>query len=269
MIIIGENINATNKKVAEALERRDAVFFSDLARAQAEAGADFIDVNAGSGHGTRQENRQAMEWLVDTVQRATDKPLAIDSDDPGIIEAALARYRGEKLIINSVTAEPARLETIGPLAARRGAWLVALAMGAEGIPPTVEKRLDACQIIMEYLTGLGMPPEQVFFDPLVLPIAVDANQGQVTLQTIAQIKERYPKAKTVMGLSNISYGLPNRKLLNRSFLLMAAAAGLDGAILNPLDPKLMSVVRVADILTGRDPGCRAYLRAHRKGAIID
>ncbi len=269
MIIIGENINATNKKVAEAIEQRDAAFFSDLAKAQAEAGADFIDVNAGSGHGTAQENRRAMEWLVDTIQQATDKPLAIDSDDPGIIEAALGKYRGEKLLINSVTAETSRLETIGPLAAQRGAWLVALAMGAEGIPATVEKRLDACRVIMEYLAGLGMKPEQVFFDPLVLPIAVDANQGQVTLQTIAGIKELYPEAKTVMGLSNISYGLPTRKLLNRSFLLMAAAAGLDGAILNPLDAKMMSVVRVADMLTGSDPACRGFLRAHRKGAIID
>lgn len=269
MIIIGENINATNKKVAEAIEQRDKAFFNDLAKAQAEAGADFIDVNAGSGCGTPQENRRAMEWLVETVQQATDRPLTIDSDDTGTIEAALGKYRGEKLLINSVTAETSRLETIGQLAARRGAWLVALAMDAEGIPATVEKRLDACRIIMEYLTTLGMKPEQIWFDPLVLPIAVDANQGQVTLQTIVQIKDRYPEAKTVMGLSNISYGLPNRKLLNRSFLLMAAAAGLDSAILNPLDAKMMSVVRVADMLIGWDTGCRGYLRAHRKGAIID
>ena len=269
MIIIGENINATNKKVAEAIEQRNEAFFTDLARAQAEAGADFIDVNAGSGHGSPQDNRTAMEWLVATVQKATEQPLTIDSDDPGIIEAALGKYQGDKLIINSVTAEPARLEAIGPLAARRGAWLVALAMGAEGIPPTVEKRLEACRIIMEYLTGLGMQPEQILFDPLVLPIAVDSRQGQVTLQTITQIKARYPEAKTVMGLSNISFGLPVRKLINRSFLLMAAAAGLDGAILNPLDTRMMSAVRVADMLTGSDPSCRGFLRANRKGLLIE
>lgn len=269
MIIIGENINATNKKVAEAIDQRNGDFFNDLAQAQAAAGADFIDVNAGSGHGSRQAGIESMEWLVETVQQATEKPLTIDSDDPAVIEAALGKYKGEKLCINSVTAEPARLETVGPLAARRGAWLVALAMDAEGIPPTVEKRLDACKIIMEYLTGLGMKPEQILFDPLVLPISVDTNQGQVTLQTISQIKARYPEARTVMGLSNISFGLPVRKLINRSFLLMAAAAGLDGAILNPLDAKMMSIVKTADMLTGHDPTCRGFLRANRKGTIID
>ncbi|MFC1893451.1 dihydropteroate synthase [Chloroflexota bacterium] len=269
MLLIGENINASNRAVAEAINNRDEAFLINLSKAQAEAGVDFIDVNAGTGRGSQQDNKQAIEWLVETVQKATDKPLSIDSDDPSIIEAALGKYRGEKLIINSVTAEQARLKTIGPLAVERKAWLVALAMGAEGIPDSVEKRLAACELIITYLTGLGLAPEQILFDPLVLPIAVDTQQGLVTLQTVAQIKSRYPEAKTVMGLSNISYGLPKRKLINRSFLLMAAYAGLDGAILDPLDAKTMSIVRVADMLTAKDASCRGYLRAHRKGNIVD
>ena len=113
-----------------------------------------------------------------------------------------------------------------------------------------------------------MKEDQVHFDPLVLPIAVDSKQGEVTLQTIRQIKARYPSARTVMGLSNISYGLPNRGMVNRAFLLMSVAAGLDGAILNPLDAKMMSLVRVADMLTGNDPSCRSYIRAHRKGLLV-
>ncbi|MFC1971132.1 dihydropteroate synthase, partial [Chloroflexota bacterium] len=137
----------------------------------------------------------------------------------------------------------------------------------DGIPDTVEKRLAACEKIMNYLTELGMAAEQVFFDPLVLPVSVDSNQGLVTLKTIEQIKSRYPEAKTAMGLSNVSYGLPERKLINRSFLLMAAYAGLDAAILDPLDARMMSVIKVADMLTGKDTS-RSYLRAHRKGAIL-
>lgn len=269
MLVIGENINASNKSVAEAIEKRDEEFLVNLAQAQAQTGADFIDVNAGSGHGSPQETIAAIRWLVGIIQAAVEKPLAIDSDSPTVIEAALKEYHGQKLIINSVTAEPARLESIGPLVAERGAWVIALAMGTEGIPALVEERVAACERIMSYLTGLGVTAEQVLFDPLVLPIAVDTRQGLVTLKTIEQIKSRYPDARTVMGLSNVSYGLPKRKLVNRAFLLMAAHAGLDAVIVDPLDSKAMSLIKVADLLTGKDPSCRAYLRAYRKGSIVD
>ena len=269
MLVIGERINASNRSVGEAIASRDREFVEGMAKAQAAAGADFIDVNAGVGYDNRQHETAAMEWLVEVVQTATDKPLAIDSDTPDIIEAALNKYRGEKLIINSVTAEPARLASVGPLAAERQAWLVALTMGAEGIPDSVEQRMAACELIITHLTRLGMKAEQVLFDPLVLPISVDSRQALVTLNTIEQIKARYPATKTVMGLSNISYGLPNRRLVNRAFLLMAAYAGLDAVILDPLDPKAMTLVKVADMLTGKDSSCRGYLRAHRGGTIVD
>lgn len=269
MLIIGERINATNKSVAEAITKRDEEFVANLAKAQDTSGADFIDVNAGTGQGSLKDDVSAIEWLVEIVLSVTDKPLAIDSDSPAVIRAALAKYRGEKLIINSVNAERERLESIGPLVAERQAWVVALAMGEEGIPDSVEKRLAACELIMTQLTKLGMEAGQVFFDPLVLPLAVDGRQGKVTLKTLEQIKTRYPEAKTVMGLSNISYGLPKRPLVNRAFLLMAAYAGLDAVIIDPLDAKTMSLVKAADMLTGQDSSCRSYLRAHRQGAIVD
>ncbi len=269
MLVIGENINASNRSIAEAIGSRNRGFIEGLVVAQAAAGADFIDVNAGTGRGSQEQRIADMEWLVDVVQKASDKPLSIDSDVPGIIEVALQKYTGEMLIINSVSAEPERLASIGVLAAERHAWLVALAMGAEGIPNTVEKRLEACEFIITHLTRLGVGADQVFFDPLVLPISVDSNQGLVTLKTIEQIKSRYPSVRTIMGLSNISFGLPNRQLINRSFLLMAAYAGLDAAILNPLDPKTMSSIKVADMLMGQDSLCRSYIRAHRSGTIVD
>ncbi len=269
MLVIGENINASNKSVAKAIASRDREFLQSLARAQVAAGADFIDVNAGTGHGSQDEKAATMEWLVEVVQEATDRPLAIDSDVPSIVEAALRKYRGERLIINSVTAEPEKLASIGSLAAGHHAWLVALAMGTSGIPNSVEERLAACEQIMAHLTQLGLEAEQIFFDPLVLPIATDTRQGMVTLKTLEQIKSRYPAAKTVLGLSNISYGLPHRRLINRAFLLMAAYAGLDAVILNPLDAKMMSFIKVADMLTGKDPWCREYIRAHRRDILVD
>jgi len=122
---------------------------------------------------------------------------------------------------------------------------------------------------MTHLTRIGLREEQVFFDPLVLPIAVDSTQGLVTLRTIQGIKSRYPSAKTVMGASNISYGLPRRGMVNRAFLLMAASAGLDAAILDPLDAKMMSFATVADMLIGKDPSCKGFIRSHRKGILAD
>jgi cobalamin-dependent methionine synthase I len=269
MLVIGENINASNKSVGRAISEKNSAFLQDLARSQSAVGADYIDVNAGVAQGAWGRPEDAMKWLVEVVQSAVDKPLTIDSDTPSVIEAALHKYDGDEVMINSVNAEPERLESIGRLAAERGALLVALAMGSSGIPDNVEDRVAACEVIMEHLSRLGMTEDQVLFDPLVLPIAVDSNQGRVTLETIARIKARYPSAKTVMGLSNISYGLPNRGMVNRAFLLMAAALGLDGAILNPLDAKMMSFVRVAAMLTGNDASCKAYIRAYRKGLLVE
>ena len=269
MLVIGENINASNRSVAEAIVNRDREFLQNLAVAQVVAGADFIDVNSAVESGSPEYEAVSMEWLVEVVQEVTDKPLTIDADNPGVIEAALRKYRGERLMLNSVTAEPEKLASIGSLAAEHQAWLVALAMGANGVPSSVEERLAACEQIMVHLTQFGLEAEHIFFDPLILPIAVDSSQGLVTLKTLEQIKYRYPAARTVLGLSNISYGLPKRKLVNRAFLLMAAHAGLDAVILNPLDAKMMSFIKVADMLTGKDPSCKGYIRANRKGILVD
>jgi len=267
MLVIGEKINASNRAVGEAIVNRDADFIVNLVKEQTAAGADFIDLNAGASTESGRSETAIMEWLVDIAQGATEKPLAIDSESPDVIAAAIGKYKGSDLMINSVTAEKKRLEPVGKLAAKNNAKLVALAMGEGGIPETVEARLEACEVIMNYLIEIGMDSGLVYFDPLVLPISVDVKQGLVTLKTIEGIKARYPAAKTAMGLSNISYGLPERKLINRSFLVMAAYTGLDAAILDPLDAKMMSMVKVADMLTGRETS-RGFLRAHRKGAIV-
>jgi 5-methyltetrahydrofolate--homocysteine methyltransferase len=142
-------------------------------------------------------------------------------------------------------------------------------MGSGGIPPTAEERLEHCGVIAGYLGELGIPGSRVLFDPLVLPISVDGTQGQVTLGTLQQIKQQFPNSRTVLGLSNVSYGLPGRPLVNRAFLMMAMAAGLDAVILDPLDPVMTGMVKAADALLGHDLSCRKFLRAHRKGLIAD
>ena len=269
MLVIGERINASNKSVGQAIASRDREFIENLARRQDAAGADFIDVNAGAGEGSWARPETAMEWLVEVIQSASEKPLTIDSDTPAVIEAGLRKCRSGTVMINSVNAEPKRLETIGAMAADRQASLIALAMGEGGIPDNVEERLAACDLIVNHLARLGIEEEHIFFDPLVLPISVDTTQALVTLRTIATIKSRYASVNTTMGLSNISFGLPRRDMVNRAFLLMAISAGLDSAILDPLDAKLMSYAKIGTMLAGKDPSCKGYIRAHRKGTLVD
>jgi cobalamin-dependent methionine synthase I len=269
MIIVGENINASNRSMAAAIAQRDADFLQDIVLREVKAGADFIDVNAGKAYDSDAEQITAIEWLVETVQEVADKPIAIDSDIPAVIRAALQSYKGDVVMVNSITAEPGKLASVVPLVAERKARVVALAMGEDGIPDNVELRLAACETIMDYLDKNGVTPEQVLFDPLVLPISVDSAQGFVTLKTIEQIKSRFPRSKTIMGLSNISYGLPNRPLINRAFLSMAVSSGLDAAILDPLDAKMMSFIKAANVLTNQDRFCKGYINANRKGLIVD
>ena len=242
MLIIGEKINASIEAVGKAILDRNVEFITELAKAQEAAGADFIDVNAG---GEVSQGKESIKWLVETIQSVTQKPLSIDSDNPEVIKAGIEVYGERDLIVNSVSAEPERLYTVGPLAAERKAKVIALAMGAEGIPDNVEQRLEDCETIMDALTGMGIKEEQVYFDPLVMPVSVGPRNGIVTLQTIEEIKARFPNSKTVVGLSNISFGLPDRRLLNHSFLMLAFQAGLDAAIMDPLDRKLMSAVKIA------------------------
>ncbi len=143
MLVIGEKINASNKSVGQAIANKDSEFLTNLAKDQAAAGADFIDVNAGAVLGDRDHQKATMEWLIEVVQSAIDKPLAIDSDVPGVIEAAFRKYQGDTVMINSVNAEPERLKIVGGLAVEHQALLVALTMGESGIPSTVEERLAA------------------------------------------------------------------------------------------------------------------------------
>jgi 5-methyltetrahydrofolate--homocysteine methyltransferase len=167
-------------------------------------------------------------------------------------------------MINSTKADVKYLSSVLPLASRFNAPVVALAMDDKGIPETVSGRLKACRMIAEGCQEYKVPISSVFFDPLVLPVSTDARQGKVTLDTIAAIKADFPDARTVMGLSNVSFGLPGRALLNAAFLQMALYAGLDAAIMDPLNAEMMTAARTGEALMGKDRHFRKYSRSFRK-----
>jgi 5-methyltetrahydrofolate--homocysteine methyltransferase len=265
MEIIGEKINTTLKAVGTAVRERNAGFIQDLAKRQAESGATYLDVNSGLAL-YPEEEAQDFAWLVPVIQSAVDLPLCIDSGRPQAIESALRHHKGQAMI-NSVNGDPPHMEAIFPLVKEYRCKVIALTSNKEkGIPKISTERLKIAETILAEAVKYGISAEDIYFDPLVLPISTDQNNGVVFLETVKEIK-RSMHAKTVSGLSNISYGLPRRKLINHAFLALAWGEGLDAAILDPTDKAIMGLVRTIETLMGNDPYCMGYLKAFRAGAL--
>ena len=264
MIVIGEKINATLSPVKTMILNRDADNLIDLARRQAKAGADFIDVNVGTGVGSREDEMDSMKWALECIHSAVETPVCIDSADPQVIETGLNLLNGKSTMINSVNAEARSLEAVMPLAAQSRSLLIALAMDEHGISTRESDRIECCEKIYNACQDYGVLPENVFVDPLVMPVGTDIRSAAVTLNILASVKNSFSGIRTVTGLSNVSYGLPSRRRLNMAFLYMCIAAGLDAAIVDPLDGELMDAVKTGEVLAGRDRHCRKYLRAFRK-----
>lgn len=259
MIIIGELINSSRKAIKAAIENEDAQAIKDVAAAEAEAGTDYIDVNAGT---FVDKEARHLKWLVQTVQEATEKPCAIDSPDPSAIEAALEVHKGTAMI-NSISLEKERYENLLPIVRDSDLKVIALCMSDEGMPETVEDRLRIADKLVNGLVRNNVRVENIFVDPLVQPMSVNNNFGMEFINSVEQIMAQFPGIHTACGLSNISYGLPARKFLNQTFMVMAIAKGLDGAIVNPLDKDMMSRIIAAETLAGRDNFCMNYLKAYR------
>lgn len=263
MIIIGERINTSRNGIAPFVEGRDAKAIVDIARSQWEAGAAFIDVNCGT---LLDDEPAGLEWMVKTIQAEMNCLLSLDSPSSAALEKALAVHQGKPLI-NSISMEKDRLESVLPLIKGRPCSVIALAMDDSGIPETAEERFDIAARLIDTLTGSGLALGDIFIDPLVRPISTGEQNGRIVLDTIRRIHQEYPGIHTVMGLSNISFGLPGRRLLNRAFLLLAMEAGLDAAILDPIDRQMTSLLKAAEALLGRDEYCKQYITAFRSGKL--
>ena len=260
MIIVGELINASRKKIAEAIENQDAAAIQTIAKKQHKHGADYIDVNAGVFVG---KEPQYLQWLTETVQAAIDTPCCIDSPDPKAIEAALAAHKGTPMI-NSISMEKERYDALLPIVAGTDYKVVALCMSDKGMPQTTDERMGIAEELVNNLVKNNVPVENIYVDPLVQPLSTNTTFGVEFLNSIEQIIKTFPGIHTVCGLSNISFGLPERKFLNQTFMVMAIARGLDGAIVDPLDKKMMANIIAAEALAGNDEWCSAYLDAYRE-----
>ena len=264
MLVIGERINATRKRIARAMESRDAAHLRREARRQADAGADFIDVNAGTDPAGEVEN---LVWAVGVVQDSTDRPLCVDSASVEGFRKALPHVRGDDVMLNSVNGERERIEQVIPIAAEAGARLVGLLMDERGLPSGVDDRFEIAEKIAEAAAAHGIPIEKLYLDPCVQPLSTSPDQVEILVQSVERIMTQLPGIHTTCGLSNISFGLPYRGIVNRIYLATLIRAGLDSAIIDPTEPDVMATVYAAEALAGRDEYCMNYITAQREGRL--
>lgn len=264
MIIIGEKINSTLKAVRPAMESRDTATIIDLAKRQTEAGACYLDVNAGMFY---ENELEILQWLIETIQETVKTPLAIDSPSAKAMLVGLKANRNGKPIVNSVTGEKERLDTILPLIVNYKASVIALCMDDRGMPETAADRVGIARNLIKELTGAGVALDDIFIDPMIRPVGTGSHYGNVALDTIRTVKQEYPEVHIACGLSNISFGIPARKVMNQAFLVAAMAAGMDGAILDPLDKKLMTFLYASEALLGIDDFCMNYITKFREGEL--
>ncbi|MFB3887123.1 MAG: dihydropteroate synthase [Thermodesulfobacteriota bacterium] len=266
MQLIGESINGTIQKVGEAIRNRNDLFLRELARTQYQSGAHLLDVNAGVAEGNEVED---LPWLIGVVQKEVPIPLMLDSANPEALKAGLAVYRhSEPPILNSISGEKRKWEALFPVLVEKKCKVVVLLLDDKGIPKTIGERLQIADRLYQRLAAANIPPDFIYFDILVLSVGVEPETALVTLETIKQIRSTFPASHTICGVSNVSMGLPGRRLINRTFLAMAIYAGLDTLLIDVRDEALLSSIYASRVLVNQDPYCTEYLKAYREKKII-
>lgn len=263
MLIIGERINGARRHIRDAISDRNAEFIKNEAVSQQDAGADYIDVNAGGLSGDEAEN---LAWVVDVVQEAVETPLCIDSADPKVLER-VAPLVSRFSLLNSFSLESERLEPVLSIAAQYGMGVIGLCKAFSKMSRKAEEKVELASLLVQKAEDACIAGENIFIDPLVFSLGTDADSAVQTLEAIFLIRKQFPDVHITCGLSNVSYGLPNRSLINRTFMTAAMAKGLDSAIVDPLDRELMKSVVTGALVMGNDPYCRGYLACYRKGML--
>lgn len=260
MIIIGERINGMFKDIGEAVKSRDPKPLQEWAKRQEEAGAHYLDINTGP---SVEDRVSAMRWMVEVVQEVSDLPLCLDSTNYDAIEAGLEICKIPAMI-NSCPAERPKIERVFPMAVKYNASLIGLTMNEKGIPQNADSRLAFAMELVAAADEFGLPMEELYIDPLILPVNVAQDHAPEVLETIRQIKMlSNPSPKTVLGLSNVSQKSPDRPLINRTYMVMAMTAGLDAAIVDANDEPLIDAAATASILLNKSVYCDSYIKVFK------
>lgn len=259
MIIIGEKINGSIPKTGRAIAERDEAYIRELARIQTAAGADYLDCCASVNEG----ELEVQEWLIGLIKEESDLPICIDSPDPQVCVDAIPFCDGRVGIINSVSGEGNKIDVVFPAIADTEWGCVALLSDDTGIPQTSADRIKVFEAIMERAREFGIGPERLYIDPLVETLGANPESLITFNECCRAIKEAYPAIHITSGLSNISFGLPARKMINMPFLVLAMNAGMDSAIMDPTNRDMNGVLHGASALLGEDEFCLEYIEAYR------
>jgi len=260
MIVIGERINGMFKIIKQAIAEQDKKPVQDMALKQIEAGADYLDVNVGP---TSAEPEKTMVWLVEAIQEVTDATLSIDSPKIPVMKAGLEACQNKKLM-NSTTGKQEDLEKLMPLAVEHDAEIIGLTIDENGVPNNAEGRAEIALKILSTAMEHGLDPGRLYIDPIVLPVKADQKSPGFVLEAIKQFTMLCdPPPHIVVGLSNLSQTAVDRKIINRTFLAMGVAMGLDAAIIDPLDSELMDTMITAELLMNKTIYSDSFLKAYR------
>jgi len=263
LIIIGEKINGTIPSVKRAIEEKDEAFIRSLAVRQADAGADYIDVCAGT---SPEKELETLKWLMEIVEDAVDIPLCIDSPNASVIEQVFG-FAKRPGIINSVSEEGNKCDVIYPLIQGTEWQVIALTCDNKGIPSDVETRVNITKSLVDKAARHNIVPDRIHIDPLVMALSTDNQSLLKFVETLQAVKGLYPTIKVTSGLSNISFGMPLRKVINQNFFTVAIYTGMDSAIMDPLNRDMMATLLATEALLGRDRHCRKFTNAYRKNKI--
>ena len=262
MIIIGEKINGSIPAVADAIARRDAEFIKERARIQTEAGATFIDCCASVPEAQEVET---LKWMIDCIQEVTDLPISVDSPSPDVLVQAY-KFCKRPGLFNSVSGEGDKIDIIFPIMAANPGWeVIALLSDDTGIPKNAADRLKVFDKIMAKAKEYGISPSRIHIDPLVEMLCTSENGIETNTEVISTVREKYPSIHITAAVSNISFNLPVRKMINLGFTVLAMNAGLDSAILDPTNRDMMGVIYATEALLGLDDYCMEYIGAYREG----
>jgi 5-methyltetrahydrofolate--homocysteine methyltransferase len=257
MIIVGERLNSTRKPVLDALIKRDETFICQEARDQEKAGASYIDLNAAA---LLDKENESLSWAIPIIQKAVTIPLSIDTPNQAAMEHGLKIHEG-KAFMNSMSGETKKIEAFLPLIKNFKPKVIVLCLDDSGLPETADDVLRIVNKMTDFLDKQGMDADDIFFDPLVRTIGIDQKAARLFLDSLKKIKDEIPRVKTIAGISNISYGLPQRSALNRTLLSLAVESGLDAAMIDPLDQDLLCTLRATQAILGMDPDLRDYISA--------
>lgn len=255
MIIIGEKLNSSIPSTLKAMQAKDESAIIALIKAQADVGARFLDINTAI---CADDEKERMLWVIDLVKKHCSCGIMIDSTDTELLYVAAKAAEGRELIFNSTTITD-RFDVVVPLALETGAAVVGLPIDDEGMPHSLSEKCDKLDLLIEKLRRAGLSDERIYVDVLIETLATSGESARISIGAIGYISKEYPQIKTVCGLSNISFGLPNRALINSSFLSAAFMSGLSAAIMDPIAPAMQATFAAAKVIAGEDEYCMDYI----------